>query len=225
MRLVLTSDSITNDVIANKIIEFVGKPANEIKFAIINEAYAYEFGSHKWILRNLDTIRKYFGDYNIEFVNLLALDTNKIKERIELADVIFCCGGNTEWLQTVFEKTGFDKLLSKLLKTKVFVGTSAGSMIVGKLPRLETLNEIYGITDLLGVKDYLAWFNFSILPHTSKKFPNSRFESCVNESKKQNYPVYSLSDSSALVIEDDKHYLIGEDCYKLVNGKIVEKID
>lgn len=225
MRLVLTSDSITNDVIANKIIEFVGKPANEIKFAIINEAYAYEFGSHKWILRNLDTIRKYFGDYNIEFVNLLALDTNKIKERIELADVIFCCGGNTEWLQTVFEKTGFDKLLSKLLKTKVFVGTSAGSMIVGKLPSLETLNAIYEVTDLFGVEDYLAYFNFSILPHTSKKYFNDRFEVCLKESKKQSYPVYSLSDTSALVIDDDKEYMIGEDCYKLLNGQIIDKID
>lgn len=225
MKLILTSDSITMPIIADKIMEFVGKPANDIKFAIINEAYAYEFGSHKWILRNLDTIRQYFGDFNIEFVNLLALDIKKVEERIENADVIFCCGGNTEYLQTVFEKTGFNNLLSKLLKTKVFVGTSAGSMIVGKLPSFETLNAIYEVTNLFGVKDYLAYFNFSILPHTSKRYFNDRFEVCLKESEKQSYPVYSLSDTSALVIEDDKQYMIGEDCYKLLNRQIIEKID
>lgn len=225
MRLVLTSDSITNDVIANKIIEFVGKPANEIKFAIINEAYAYEFGSHKWLLQNLDAIRNYFGDNNLEFVNLLALDMEKIKERIELADVLLCCGGNPEYLQKVFEKTGFNKLLLEMLKEKVFVGISAGSMVLGKLPSLETLNAIYQVTDLFGVEEYLAYFNFSILPHTGKSSSNSNFKICLNESKKQSYPVYSLSNNSALVIEDNMHYLIGKDCYKLVNGKIVEKID
>lgn len=225
MKLILTSDSITIPAIADKIIEFTQKAAEDIKFAIINEAYAVEEGSHNWILRNLDTIRKYFGDFNIHFVNLLALDIKTIEERINNADVIFCCGGNTEYLQTVFEKTGFDKLLPKLLTTKVFVGTSAGSMIVGKLPTLEVLNEIYDATDLFGISDYLGLYNFSILPHTSKKHFNNRFMACVKESTRQTYPVYSLSDTSALIIDGNKEYMIGEDCYKLLKGKIVDKID
>ncbi len=225
MKLILTSDLITIPKIADKIIEFVGKPAKDIKISIINEAYAVEEGSHCWLFKNFDTIRNFFGDNNIEFVNILALDIKNVEKRIEKTDVIFCLGGNTEYLQSVFKKTGFDKLLKKLLNSKIFVGVSAGSCVVGKLPSLETLNAIYEVTDLFGVNDYLAYFNFSILPHTSKRYFNDRFEVCLKESEKQSYPVYSLSDTSALVIEDDKEYMIGEDCYKLLNGQIIEKIE
>ena len=225
MKLILTSNSITMPIIADKIIEFVGKPAKDIKIVIINEAYAVEEGPHGWLFKNFDTIRNFFGDNNIEFINLLALDIKNVEKRIEKTDVIFCLGGNTEYLQSVFKKTGFDKLLRKLLNSKIFVGVSAGSCVVGKLPSLETLNKIYEVNDLFGVKDYLAYFNFSILPHTSKKYFNDRFEVCLKESEKQSYPVYSLSDTSALVIEDGKEYMIGEDCYKLLNGQIIEEID
>ena len=225
MKLILTSNLITSPLFVNKIIEFIGKSSQDIKIAIINEAYAVENGPHNWLLENFHVIKKYFKDSSIEFVNLLALDIKTVEARLERVDVIICLGGNTEYLQTVFEKTGFDKLLRKLINTKIFVGVSAGSCIVGKLPSIETLSAIYEVTDLFGIKDYLSYFNFSILPHTGKKYFNDKFQVCLNESKKQSYPVYSLSDTSALIIEDDKEYMIGEDCYKLLNGHIIEKID
>jgi len=99
MKLILASSSFESKEAVEKCIEFVGKPAKEINFAIINEAYAVEHGDHHWIIDDIDSIRKNFGG-NIEFVNLLALSIDKIEERINVSDVIFVVGGNTEYLKT-----------------------------------------------------------------------------------------------------------------------------
>jgi len=54
--------------------------------------------------------------------------------------------------------------------------------------------------------------------------PKDSFEKCKKESKMQNYPVYVLSDKSAVIVNDEKIYLVGEQVYKLQAGEIVEKI-
>jgi len=47
----------------------------------------------------------------------------------------------------------------------------------------------------------------------------------VEESKINNgIPVYALSDDSALIVEDNKLYLIGTNAQKIINGDVVEKI-
>ena len=46
MRLILASSGFESKEAVEKCVEFVGKSANEINFAIINEAYAVEHGDH-----------------------------------------------------------------------------------------------------------------------------------------------------------------------------------
>lgn len=64
---------------------------------------------------------------NIEFIDLQAHDLDYVERRIDVADMIFCFGGNTDYLANIFTKTGFNKLLPKILAEKVWVGSSAGS--------------------------------------------------------------------------------------------------
>lgn len=219
MKLILASSGFEAKEAVKKCIEFVGKPKDKINFAVINEAYAVEHGDHSWVLDDMDSIRKNFGG-NIEFVNLLALDIHKVEERIKAADAIFVVGGNTEYLKTVFDKTGFSKLLPKLLKDKVYVGSSAGSMILGKQPSYKTQDKIYGEVDYFGVHEYLGLLNFSILPHLHSKYFSERADEwAVKESESVDYPVYAISDNAAVIIDGDKEYVVGRDYIKLLNGK------
>ncbi len=220
MKLILASSGFESKEAVEKCIEFVGKPAKEINFAIINEAYAVEHCDHSWILDDMDSIRKNFGG-SIEFVNLLALNISQVEERINAADVIFVVGGNTEYLKTVFDKTGFSKLLPKLLKEKVYVGSSAGSMILGIQINPEDQEETDIEAEYLSVQEYLNILNFSIIPHIHSKYFFRRSEEwAINESKKINNIVYALSDNAAVIIDGNKEYVIGHDYMKILKGEV-----
>jgi len=224
MKIILASTPTGVPVITAKIEEFVGKPANQISVAIINEASAVEDGDSRWLIKGLNKLTKTFGG-NIEIVNLSSLDINTIQKKMDKADIIWCFGGSTDWLKVVFERTGFDKLLPKLLKSKVWVGSSAGSCIMGKRNTFEIDSKVYSSEKYFDVKDYLSYINAFIYPHgwsplVLKETP----QVLINSSKSNNYPVYLLSEKSALIMDNEKDYLIGKKAWKIVNGKIVEKI-
>ena len=224
MKLILASSGFEAPESVQKCIEFVGKPAKKISFAIINEAYAVEEGDHSWVVDDIINIRNNFGG-EIEFINLLALPLSDIERRIRTKDVIFCVGGNTEYLMSVFEKTGFDKLLPKLLKEKVYVGSSAGSMVLGVQPPLALQTAFYGEELDYGIKKYLELIDETILPHLdSPHFNNFRHRDRYLPAFAKIPKAYFLSDTSALVVDDDKTYPIGKNYIKLENGQTTEDV-
>lgn len=223
MKLILTSSDFKQEEIFKKVLEFVGKPAQDISVAVLMEASAVEEGDKRWLINGLNLISKSFGG-EIDIINLLALDIKETEQRIEKADIIFCFGGNADWLKIVFDKSNFTNLLPKLLNKKVWIGSSAGSIILGNKPSAEIDNYIYAEKRYTEVKNYLGLVNFSIFPHLlGDIFPEDSFEKCIEESKLQNYPVFVLSDTSAVVVEDDKIYLAGKNAYKLEAGTVTEK--
>ena len=64
MKLVLASSGFNAREAVEKCIEFVGKPAEEIGFAVIKEAMAVEYGDHKWFLEDMDSIEATIDDYD-----------------------------------------------------------------------------------------------------------------------------------------------------------------
>ena len=175
---------------------------------IINEGYAVEHNNLRWVLDDLNAVRDNFGG-NLELVSLLALDIKTVKERMQQHDVIFVVGGHTDYLMSVLNKSGFSKLLPNLLKTKVYVGSSAGSMVLGKRLSSEANKKIYNEEDTYGVNKYLELVNISIMPHLdSPDFPN-RKEILLDAAKKYRGVIYGLRDDSAIVVEGDNITTIG----------------
>jgi dipeptidase E len=221
MKLVLCSEGFFTRNTVQACVELVGKPQDQISVAIINEAYAVEEGDKYWVLDNLNDVAKNFKD-GMDIVNLLALPLEKVEESIMKRDVIFVIGGNTDYLMHVFEKTGFSKLLPKLLETKVYVGSSAGSMVVGRRVSTEAYAKIYEEPGDWGVTDYLGLVDLAIKPHlNSKIFPNNRAEILVEVCGGVSFPVYALQDDSALIINGSEHKFIGSEPVKIIDGKVV----
>ena len=223
MKAVLTSTNITEIeggvALAEKLI---GKSRKEINIAVINEASAVEFGDHRWAISALSDLAENFGG-SIEIVHLLALSPEQIRARIDVADMFFVLGGNTEWLKSVFDKTGFSKILPDILKDKLYVGSSAGSMILGHRPSYKIQAAAYGESECFGVESYLDLVDFSILPHFHAEYLNNRGSDwALAESKSVGYPVYAISDKAAVVVDGEKNYLMGNDYMKLVAGEAVE---
>jgi len=201
--------------------KMTGKSRKDINIAVINEASAVEFGDHRWAIDTLKNLADNFGG-SIEIVHLMAISKDQIRERINANDMVFVLGGNTEWLKIVFEKTGFLEILPGILKNKLYVGSSAGSMILGHRPSYKIQDQMYGAAEYFGVESYLDILDLSVLPHFESAKDNRNKEWATDESKSADYPVYAISDSAAIVVDGYKISVIGNDYLKLVKGEISE---
>jgi dipeptidase E len=221
MKLILASAGFNAPEVVAKCVEMVGKPAGEINIAVINEAMSVEFGDHRWFLDDMDSIKNNFGG-NIEFVNLLALPLEKIVERLNIADVIFVAGGNADHLMTVFDKVKLTPELPKLLGKKVYVGSSAGSCVLGHRPSYKTFSEVYKEDQY--TDKYLEIVYFVVLPHLHSAHFDTRDDQWVlDDSTQKAVPVYAISDNVAVVVDGDKIEVVGRDWIKAVGGRVVDK--
>lgn len=212
MKLILASEGFSTQEIVDECVRLCGKSADQISFAVINEGYAVEGGDKRWVLKNLNDIAGNFGG-EIDFVNLLALELDEIRERIMAKDVIFVVGGDTGYLMSVFNKSGFADMLPEILKTKVYVGSSAGAIILGK--RLD--DSLYKILNSdekdWGISKYMEIVDFAVIPHLgSVEFPG-RDEKFEQVKKQHNGIIYGLKDDAAIVVDGYGAMLIGAITY------------
>jgi dipeptidase E len=213
MKYLLTSTGFYTTTIADALVDLVGKPKEEISFGIINEAYAVEEGDKSWVFEELNNYRKHFSGI-CDLVNLLALTKEQVIERIEQCDVIYVLGGNTDYLMGVFNKSGFGALLSNQFSDKVYVGSSAGSMVMCNRVSTQAYLEIYGENLDFNIDSYLNIFDFAIKPHlNSKEFPNNIKEKLEKVSRSFGKKMICLKDEQALSIVEDRIKNIGGEVF------------
>lgn len=217
MKTLLTSAGVCTPELADALSALVGKPLEQINIAVINEAAAVEPGDKRWFFDEMQNLSRLVGG-EIDLINLLALDVQTIEARMVFADVIYVVGGMTDYLMTVFERTGFRELLkSKLLNGKVYVGASAGSMVMGRRINAEGYKDVYrkGEQDF-GVNEYLALVDFSIFPHlNSPLWTRNRVDVIREAVKDSTYPIYAIEDTQAVIVNDDKMSFVGGDIVKI----------
>lgn len=211
MKLLLTSSGITNQSIANALFELTGKKHEDTTVVFIPTASNVEAGDKDWLINDLLNLKK-MNFKSIEITDISAVDENIWKPSIEGADVLFFEGGNTYHLMGWLEKSGLAKMLPELLKDKVYVGVSAGSMVTNKDLDLKLSQIVYG-EDL--DKDYemtgLNYVDFYFLPHlNSEYFVNLREDFVRNAVKDMSEKIYVLDDDSALKVVDGKIEVISE---------------
>ena len=213
MKLLLCSEGFHTDNTVRACIDLVGKPRKKTSFAVINEAYAAEHGDKRWVITNLNSVATNFPS-EMDIVSLLALPLEEVEERIMQKDAIFVVGGHTDYLMSVFVKTGFDKLLPRLLTSKVYVGSSAGSMVMGKRLSSEAYNAMYKEVVGYGTTKYLELVDFVVMPHMdSDDFPG-RKDRLIEAAKIHTGKIYGLRDDSAVVVQDNKIEVIGSEPYE-----------
>lgn len=211
MKLLLTSGGITNKSIANALFELVEKKPEETKVVFIPTASNVEIGDKKWLINDLVNLQKCNFE-EIDIADISAVDEKIWRPKLEKADVLFFEGGNTYHLMDWINKSGLKNILPVLLKTKVYVGVSAGSMVTNKNLALKISQIIY--EEDLDKSSEIAGLNyvdFYFLPHlNSPHFPQANKENIEKISKEFNVPVYALDDQSALKVIDGAAEVISE---------------
>lgn len=213
MKLVLSSSGFETPELVQAFAELCGKPKEDISFAVINEAYAVEVGDKRWVLDDLHGIVNNFGG-SLDLINLLALSLDEVRGRIEKCDAIFAVGGHTDYLMHVYYSTGFAKILPELLESKVYMGSSAGSMVLGRRVSTEAYARVYGERNDYDVREYLGLVDFALKPHlNSKNFPNNRPEVLDEVSKGLSFDLYGIQDDTAIFVDGERQYIVGSEPY------------
>jgi dipeptidase E len=218
MKLLLTSDGITNDSIKKALQELCVKPFSELKLAFIPTAANVEEGNKDWLIKDI-SYGVDVGFTETDIVDISAIDLEMAMRRLEYADVLLFGGGNTFHLMYWLQKTGLKQKMPELLKSRVYVGISAGSMVATKnlvlsdSPRLYN-NEKIGADAMEG----LGLVDFHMRPHlNSPIFPAMSMENVENIAKEVTEPVYAIDDNTALKVVDGELEVVSEGVWKKFN--------
>lgn len=219
MKLLLTSNGITNPAIAKALFDLVGKPASEITAAFIPTAANVIDGDKRWLIDSIVDIQ-HAGIASLDIVDISALSKDIWQPRLEAVDVLIFSGGNNAYLMKWIVESGLESLLPKLLHTKVWVGISAGSCITS--PTLVLSNkddqiyseEVFGYDSNKG----LGFVDFYFRSHfNSPDFPNMNKEYLNEVAEEVSQKIYALDDNSALKVVDGQVEVISEGEYEVFN--------
>ncbi|MEK7578944.1 MAG: Type 1 glutamine amidotransferase-like domain-containing protein [Patescibacteria group bacterium] len=214
MKLLLTSAGITNKSISDALFRLVGKKPEDTSLVFIPTASNVEKGDKGWLIDDLINLKKQEFK-SIDIADISAVGEEIWRPKLEEADVLFFEGGNTYHLLEWIHKSGLINCLPELLKTRVWVGLSAGSMVTNKDLALKISQIVYE-EDLDRTEDVvgLNYVDFYFLPHlNSEFFPRLREQNIKDATQGMSEKVYALDDNSALVVVDGKVEVVSEGKY------------
>jgi len=199
-KLLLTSAGFENPKIAEIFLKLVNKPASKTKVLFIPVAARTKeelFYANK---SKEELIAMGVPDENIINFDLDRKLTDKEQKDI---DAIYVCGGNTFYLLHKVRESGFDEIIKKLINTGVvYIGASAGSMILGPdigLTAVPDQNDI-NMQDTTG----LNVVDVAISPHYNME-ERKMVRGWID---KANYKILPLTDSQGFLVVDNKSEII-----------------
>lgn len=218
MKLLLTSSGNTNKLIENALLELLGKPFEKANITFIPTAANVEEGNKGWLVDDMNNFKK------LGFASFDIIDISAVPKRIWLpsfkkADLLVFGGGNVSHLLSMVKKSGLEKILPELLKSKVYVGISAGSMITAKNISLSTAGILYyEKTGRFENINGLGFVDFEIRPHlNSEYFPKVKLSYLKKIVEEIPYSFYAIDDNTAIQVVDGKISIVSEGQWKNFN--------
>jgi dipeptidase E len=229
MRLLLTSNGISNPSIQGALVDLLGKPIAESNALCIPTA-AYGTGSggaamaYRFISGSTGSPMCGLGWKSLGVLELTALPTGKEEHWIPLvreADALLVWGGDVMYLCHWLRQSGLADILPSLDET-VWVGVSSGSMVL-----TPNFGEPYDdwfcreppASDLPAGDDRaLGLVDFSVFPHLDH--PKSPENSSANAKKwaaGRPAPTYAIDDQSAIKVIDGAVEVVTEGNWKLIS--------
>jgi dipeptidase E len=180
---------------------------------VIPTASNFEDGDKEWYIDDLINLK----NQNFKMIDIADISTEESiwKHKLEKADVLYFEGGNSFHLMNWVNRSGLTVWLSDLLKNKVYVGVSAGSMITCPDLLLKESQVLYEEDlDKTDNMTSLNLVNFYFLPHyNSEYFTNLSKTNIKNVVRGITSKIYAMDDSSAIKIDGEKIEIISEGEY------------
>lgn len=210
MKFLLTSAGITNGSLKNTLQDLLGKSFEDTKVAFVPTAATMVADDKSWLVKNYNDLLE-LGLRSFDIVDISAVPKENWMKRFETVDLLVFGGGDEQYLARVMRESGVLSALPELLKTRVCMGISAGSMVMGKLLPSELTKKLWPEESFAGDEAGLGILNLSILPHlNSDYFAHLRVPLIQSLTHEFPQSVYVLDDSSALKVIDGEVEVITE---------------
>lgn len=198
--------SIAGDVM-DDIVKYLPKKPKETNLAFIITASEIYTGDLWWLKKDKDKLIKL--GFNITEFTITNLTKSKIEEKLKNIDIIFVVGGNQLYLLDQSIKTGFDQILLEKYQNNnlIYIGSSAGSMILGKNIDVScTKEEVSSIPDLKS--NGLNLIDLTIVPH----FGNPKYKQFYS----QLFDNFYETDSKLIFLRDNQYFYITNTTQELI---------
>jgi dipeptidase E len=218
MKLLLTSAGISNTSIHTALVDLLEKPISEASALFVPTAiYAIPGGGD--IVRRV--IRGSLGDpfcelgwKSLGMLELTALPSIKPAlwvPMLQETDALLVGGGDCQYLCYWMQQSGLADLLPSLLRKTVYVGLSAGSMIMTRF------GTTYGNHTLPAeTNKSLGLVDFALHPHLDHEwFPEDSLANLEKLAATLPVPSYLIDDQTAIKVMDDHIEIISEGHWKL----------
>lgn len=191
-KIVLTSCGIIEENLKNNFLNLFDKHPKELKVLYIPTAIdGEENDDAEWIEKEFNTIL----DLGIQKQNITEY---RMDYKLDLTkyDFIYMMGGNTFYLLMKIREYDFASKLEHAMKHGVvYVGSSAGSIIMGNTIEASRDENIYIKEDFTGLK----YIDGIIIPHANRR--NAYVEEQKNKFQDKIYPLYDKH--GLIIIEND----------------------
>lgn len=176
--------------------ELKGKTVTFIPTASIPESVKFYVGSGKKALEKLGL--------TVDELELTKATAAEATDKLQKNDYIYITGGNTFFLLQELQKTGVDKILIKeVFSGKLYIGESAGSMIVS--PNIEYAKYMDSPKKApeLGTFSALNLVDFYPLPHHTD-FPFKKVVEKILSKYESELKLYPISNRQVILVEEEK---------------------
>jgi dipeptidase E len=213
MKLLLTSAGISNPSIRNALISLLGKPIEQSTALFVPSAiYGIANGAFLSAGVTTGTLGDPFcnlGWKSLGILELTALPSIKKElwlEVLDQADALLVGGGDCQYLCYWMQKSGLLELLPSLLQNKVYIGLSAGSMIIANY------GTTYGNHTLpADTAKSLGILDFAIHPHLDHEwFPDNSMDNLKRLAANLAMRSYVIDDQTAIKVQDDQIEVVSE---------------
>lgn len=217
MKLLLTSGGLRNESIIQALRGLAGKRLEDCSIVFISTASNVETGDKTYFINDLINIKNQ-NFKSIKITDISAVPESIWRPQLEESDILFFEGGSSTYLMESVYNSGLDKILPELLKNKVYVGCSAGSMITCPDLNVRMSKIIYGEDYSTKSLKGLRFIDFYILPHyLSDYFPERIPKNVESLAKELNSKVYALDDQSAIVVDGDVVNVVSEGKFLVID--------
>ena len=201
--LLLTSSGMAGT--KEEILSVLSKPPDKVRVAHIITASKAEKDT-AYVDKDKELMQE--AGFNVEDIDIEGKNKKQLMKILQVVDVIYVQGGNTFYLLLQMRKSGFNKIIKKLLKRGIiYIGVSAGSVVAGKT--IETAswgsNPDEKVVKLMSLKG-LKLIKSNIFVH----YKLEDEEMIKQKPKRVKKKLRILTDEQALFVFDKKIILVGE---------------
>jgi len=226
MKFLLTSGGITNDSIRNALVDLLGKPIAESSALYIPTAlYANPNGpvmAARLIRGETNTAPFPDGFISLcdvgwkslgvlELTALPSLDEERWLPLVQETDALLVEGGDPLYLCYWMRQSGLADLLPKLGRETVYVGLSAGSMVMA--PSIG--EDFVRWKPPTGGDRTLGLVDFAMFPHLdNENIPDNSLANAEKWAAGMPVPAYLMDDQTAIVVVDGAVEVVSEGHWK-----------